>query len=152
MLNRRKFLQSSALSSAAVLVHKFGWASEESELVKGNPIVISTWGDNVKANEEAWRILGKGGRALDAVEAGVQIPEADPHDQSVGYGGLPDRDGRVTLDACIMDEYGNCGAVMFVEHIMHPIKIARLVMDKTPHVQLAGEGALQFALANGFKK
>jgi N4-(beta-N-acetylglucosaminyl)-L-asparaginase len=89
---------------------------------------------------------------LDAVEAGVQIPEADPADQSVGYGGLPDRDGKVTLDACIMDENGNCGAVMFLEDIMHPIKVARLVMEKTPHVQLAGEGALQFALANGFQR
>jgi N4-(beta-N-acetylglucosaminyl)-L-asparaginase len=95
-------------------------------------------------------LLGQGGRALDAVEAGVQIPEADPADQSVGYGGLPDRDGKVTLDACIMDEQGNCGAVMFVEGIMHPIKLARLVMEKTPHVQLAGEGAAQFALENGF--
>jgi N4-(beta-N-acetylglucosaminyl)-L-asparaginase len=105
----------------------------------------------VKANAEAWKILGPGGRALDAVEAGVQIPEADPTDQSVGYGGLPDRDGKVTLDACIMDENGDCGAVMFLEGIVHPIKIARLVMEKTPHVQLAGEGALQFALQNGYK-
>jgi N4-(beta-N-acetylglucosaminyl)-L-asparaginase len=113
--------------------------------------VLSTWAPNVKANAEAWKILGQGGKAIDAVEAGVQIPEADPHDQSVGYGGLPDRDGKVTLDACIMDEKGNCGAVMFLEGIMHPIKVARLVMDKTPHVQLVGEGALQFALANGFK-
>lgn len=118
---------------------------------KDNPIVISTWAPNVKANAAAWRILGSGGRALDAVEAGVQVPEADPADQSVGYGGLPDRDGKVTLDACIMNEAGDCGAVMFVEGIMHPIKLARLVMEKTPHVQLAGEGALQFALANGFK-
>jgi len=95
--------------------------------------------------------LGASGKAVDAVEAGVQIPEADSTDQSVGYGGLPDRDGKVTLDACIMDEHGNCGAVMFLEGIMHPIKVARLVMEKTPHVQLVGEGALQFALANGFK-
>lgn len=119
--------------------------------VTGKPIVVSTWAPNAKANAEAWTILGKGGRALDAVEAGVKIPEADPNDQSVGYGGLPDRDGKVTLDACIMDELGNCGAVMCLEHIMHPIAVARLVMEKTPHVQLVGQGALQFALANGFK-
>ena len=119
--------------------------------VKNNPIVISTWAPNVKANAAAWEVLRRGGRALDAVEAGVQVPEADPEDQSVGHGGLPDREGRVTLDACIMDELGNCGAVMFLEGIMHPIKVARLVMEKSPHVQLAGEGALQFALANGFK-
>ncbi|MFN2458641.1 MAG: N(4)-(beta-N-acetylglucosaminyl)-L-asparaginase [Chitinophagaceae bacterium] len=151
MFNRREFLQNSALSSLALLVKNPVAGATEFISIKNNPIVISTWGDNVKANAEAWRILGTGGRALDAVEAGVQIPEGDPNDNSVGYGGLPDRDGKVTLDACIMDETGNCGAVMFLEHIMHPIKVARLVMEKTPHVQLVGEGALQFALANGFK-
>lgn len=150
MLNRRKFLQSSALSSGALFFTKKDWVKDGSP-VKNNPTVISTWAPNVKANVEAWKILSKGGRALDAVEAGVQIPEADPNDQSVGYGGLPDREGKVTLDASIMDELGNCGAVMFLENIMHPIKVARLVMEKTPHVQLAGEGALQFALENGFK-
>ena len=118
----------------------------------GFPLVISTWAPNVKANAAAWEILAKGGRALDAVEAGVRIPEADPEDTSVGYGGLPDRDGNVTLDACIMDEKGNCGSVLFLQHIMHPISVARMVMEKTPHVMLAGEGALRFALQNGFQK
>lgn len=152
MLNRRKFVQSSVLGSAALFFGKTIFASKNLLSVKNNPIVISTWGDNSKANAEAWKILNTGGRALDAVESGVQIPEADPNDQSVGYGGLPDRDGKVTLDACIMDENGNCGSVMFLEHIMHPIKVARMVMEKTPHVQLVGEGALQFALENGFIK
>lgn len=152
MLNRRKFVQSSVLSSAAVFFGKTIFASGFSGSVKNNPIVISTWAPNVKANSEAWKILSANGRALDAVEAGVQIPEADPNDQSVGYGGLPDRDGKVTLDACIMDENANCGSVMAIEKIMHPIKVARLVMEKTPHVVLVGEGALQFALANGFKE
>lgn len=82
----------------------------------------------------------------------MRITEADPSDQSVGYGGLPDRDGKVTLDACIMDEKGNCGAVMALENIMHPVSVARLVMEKTPHVQLTGAGALKFALSQGFKK
>ncbi|ANE49675.1 N(4)-(beta-N-acetylglucosaminyl)-L-asparaginase [Flavisolibacter tropicus] len=150
MLNRRKFLNSSVLSSLGLLISSNGFAETRYKTTKNNPIVISTWEPNVKANAEAWKILVKGGRALDAVEAGVQIPEADPADQSVGYGGLPDRDGKVTLDACIMDENSNCGAVMFLEGIKHPIKVARLVMEKTPHVQLVGEGALQFALANGF--
>ena len=104
------------------------------------------------ANLGAWEILSIGGRALDAVEAGVKIPEADPKNHSVGYGGLPDRDGHVTLDACIMDEHYNCGSVMCLEHIVHPVSVARLVMERTPHVILSGEGALQFALANGFKK
>jgi N4-(beta-N-acetylglucosaminyl)-L-asparaginase len=104
------------------------------------------------ANDAAWKILSSGGRALDAVEAGAKVPEADATERSVGYGGLPDRDGHVTLDACIMDEHGNCGSVAFLEHIMHPISVARLVMEKTPHVMLVGDGALQLALANGFKK
>jgi N4-(beta-N-acetylglucosaminyl)-L-asparaginase len=151
MTDRRFFLRSSILSGFALLINKRSYPRTQA-VVKGKPIVISTWAPNEKANAEAWKILGKGGKAVDAVESGVQIPEADPTDQSVGYGGLPDRDGHVTLDACIMDEQGNCGSVMFLESILHPIKIARLVMDKTPHVQLVGEGALQFALENGYKK
>lgn len=151
MLNRRKFLNTSFLSSLGVMVgYRSAGETGNYGITKNNPIVISTWEPNVKANAAAWQVLDKGGRALDAVEVGVQVPEADPADQSVGYGGLPDRDGKVTLDACIMDEHGNCGAVMFLEGIKHPIKVARLVMEKTPHVQLVGEGALQFALANGF--
>ncbi len=151
MFNRRKFLQTTAFTSLALLAKQAYAAPLVRENRKDKPIVLSTWAPNVAANAEAWKILGKNGRAVDAVEAGVQIPEADPKDQSVGYGGLPDRDGKVTLDACIMDERGNCGAVLFLEGIMHPIRVARMVMDKTPHVQLVGEGALQFALANGFK-
>jgi N4-(beta-N-acetylglucosaminyl)-L-asparaginase len=151
MVTRRRFLEATGLSSLGLLFNK-SFASESNFTnAKNSPLVISTWAPNVKANAEAWKILGIGGKALDAVEAGVQVPEADPSDQSVGYGGLPDRDGKVTLDACIMDEHGACGSVMFLEGIMHPIKIARLVMEKTPHVQLVGEGALQFALANGYK-
>lgn len=116
------------------------------------PIVLSTWNFGLAANAAAWAILSKGGKALDAVEAGAKIPEGDPNETSVGLGGLPDRDGHVTLDACIMDEQSRCGSVAFLEHIVHPISVARLVMEKTPHVMLVGEGALQFALANGFKK
>ncbi|MDB5250851.1 MAG: glycosylasparaginase [Flaviaesturariibacter sp.] len=150
MLDRRRFLRGSLLSSAALLLRKTSVAAPAELPLKSHPLVISTWEPNKKANAEAWKILGAGGSALDAVEAGVQVPEADPTDQSVGFGGLPDRDGKVTLDACIMNGNGDCGAVMFLEGIMHPIKVARLVMEKTPHVQLAGEGALQFALQNGF--
>jgi len=148
MLNRRTFIQLTGLTSAFISTSSFAGRTTQSK----GPIVISTWGPNLKANKAAWAILSKGGTALDAVEAGVMIPEADPADISVGYGGLPDRDGKVTLDACIMDEKGNCGAVMAMEHIMHPIRVARLVMEQTPHVQLVGEGALQFALSKGFKK
>lgn len=115
------------------------------------PAVIATW-DNRKATAAAWDILSAGGRALDAVEAGARVAEADPKDTSVGYGGLPDRDGNVTLDACIMDEFGNAGSVTYLQHIKHPISVARRVMEKTPHVILSGDGALEFALSEGFPK
>jgi N4-(beta-N-acetylglucosaminyl)-L-asparaginase len=116
------------------------------------PIVISTWKFGIDANEEAWKILANNGKALDAVEAGVKVPEADPNERSVGLGGRPDRDGKVTLDACIMDELGNIGSVACLENIIHPISVARAVMEKTPHVMLVGEGAFQFAISQGFKK
>lgn len=153
MSSRRKFLRSAALGSAILgtgnlLSCKSGAVKKTGE----RPIVVSTWDFGKAANVAAWDILGKDGRALDAVENGVKVPEADPTNQTIGYGGLPDRDGYVTLDACIMDDKYNCGAVMCLEHIMHPISVARLVMEKTPHIMLSGEGALQFALANGFEK
>jgi N4-(beta-N-acetylglucosaminyl)-L-asparaginase len=149
MLSRRKFIQLSSFT-APLLAAKRSFSFPGTTVNK--PIVISTWAPNVKANAEAWKTLSAGGRALDAVEAGVKIPEADPTDISVGYGGLPDRDGKVTLDACIMDEFANIGSVMALENIMHPISVARRVMERTPHVQLVGDGALQFALSQGFKK
>ncbi len=100
----------------------------------------------------AWEVLKNNGKALDAVEAGVKVPEGDPNERSVGYGGRPDRNGRVTLDACIMDEKANIGAVGCLEHIEHPTSVARAVMEKTPHVMLVGDGALEFALSQGFTK
>ncbi len=154
MQNRRKFLQSSLIGSAAV-IGGASFAEDRPGRIQsnaGNPIVISTWDFGKAANAAAWEVLSKNGSALDAVEAGVRVPEADPENQSVGYGGLPDRDGRVTLDACIMDAQYRCGSVMCIEHIKHPISVARLVMEKTPHIVLVGEGALEFALANGFQK
>jgi N4-(beta-N-acetylglucosaminyl)-L-asparaginase len=155
MTHRRKFLQSSFLSSAALLLGKKSFLQPIDTLarrVAGEPLILTTWAQNNKANAAAWEVLGAGGRAIDAVVKGVQVPEADPADMSVGYGGLPDRDGKVTCDSCVMDEFDNCGAVMCLEHIMHAVLVARLVMEKTPHVQLVGDGALQFALEQGFKK
>jgi N4-(beta-N-acetylglucosaminyl)-L-asparaginase len=152
MFNRRKFLGSSLFGIAGTMIAKKSTANSFPVHVKDKPVVISTWDFGKPANAEAWKILSNGGSALDAVEAGVKIPEADPNIQTVGYGGLPDRDGHVTLDACIMDENGGCGSVMCLEHIVHPISVARMVMEKTPHIVLVGDGALQFALANGFKK
>jgi N4-(beta-N-acetylglucosaminyl)-L-asparaginase len=155
-MKRRQAIQKGMLATGSIILLREAAASDKTEKstspAAAFPLVISTWAPNVKANAAAWEVLSKGGKALDAVEAGVRIPEADPEDTSVGYGGLPDRDGNVTLDACIMDEKGNCGSVMFLQHIMHPISVARLVMEKSPHVILVGEGALQFALQNGFQK
>jgi N4-(beta-N-acetylglucosaminyl)-L-asparaginase len=146
---RRHFIQKSTLLSSLFFFNK-AFGKENRPITK--PIVVSTWNFGVGANAEAWKVLAANGRALDAVEKGVQVPEGDPKETSVGLGGLPDRDGRVTLDACIMDENANIGAVACLEHIVHPISVARKVMEKTPHVMLVGDGALQFALANGFKK
>ncbi len=118
----------------------------------GKPCVISTWDFGIAANQAAWAVLSRGGRALDAVEAGARIPEQDLKNHSVGRAGYPDRDGHVSLDACIMDEQGNCGSVAALEHIAHPISVARRVMEKTPHVMLVGAGALQFAIEQGFPR
>lgn len=117
-----------------------------------NGLVISTWMHGLAANEGAWKVISKGGSALDAAEAGVRITEADVSGRSVGIGGTPDRDGYVTLDACIMDEKGNAGSVSFLQNILHPISVARKVMEKTPHVMLVGEGALKFAKSEGFEE
>ena len=157
MANRRNFLKTTALASAALALQSFSRKSNE-EIVLPNskkvvkPIVLSTWRFGIEANAAAWEVLKNNGRALDAVEAGVKIPEGNPDERSVGYGGRPDRDGRVTLDACIMDEFSNIGSVACLEYIKHPISVARLVMEKSPHVMLVGAGALQFALEKGFKK
>lgn len=153
MTTRREFLKLASLGTTL-----FGFGATIARSAKSNsrginkPIVLSTWKRGIKANEEAWKILSSNGRALDAVEAGVKVIEADPEDQSVGLGGRPDRDGFVTLDASIMDENFNIGSVAFLQNILHPISVARLVMEKTPHVMLVGEGALQFALDMGFEK
>ncbi|ATA89678.1 N(4)-(beta-N-acetylglucosaminyl)-L-asparaginase [Capnocytophaga stomatis] len=126
--------------------------SEETASVNVKPVVISTWNHGLPANDAAWEILASGGNALDAVEKGVMTAEADPEETSVGYGGYPDREGNVTLDACIMDSQNNAGSVACLKNIKHPISVARLVMEKTPHVMLVGDGAKQFALSQGFKE
>ncbi|HUS00259.1 MAG TPA: N(4)-(beta-N-acetylglucosaminyl)-L-asparaginase [Chitinophagaceae bacterium] len=150
MIHRRKFLQLTSLT-APLLSAKDAFSFSGTSAIK--PIVVSTWDFGKAANAEAWKVLVNGGKVVDAVEAGVKVPEADESNQSVGYGGLPDRDGRVTLDACIMDGANlACGSVACLEHIVHPISVAKLVMEKTPHVMLVGDGALQFAIANGFTK
>ena len=156
-MQRRKFLKNSSIATAGLISAPLIASSKErstSISLNNNPvlpIVIATW--NVEnATAKAWEVLDKGGNSLDAVEQGVMIEEADVNNQSVGKGGRPDRDGNVTLDACIMDAAGNCGAVLCIENILHPISVARKVMEDTPHVMLAGKGAEQFAYEKGFTK
>ncbi|HLG03279.1 MAG TPA: isoaspartyl peptidase/L-asparaginase, partial [Bacteroidia bacterium] len=120
--------------------------------VKGMPVVISTWKHGLPANDAAMAALNSGGSALDAVEKGVWVVEADLSNTSVGLGGYPNRDGIVTLDACIMRDDGMCGSVSFVQGIEHPITLARKVMEKTPHVMLVGSGAELFAKQEGIPK
>lgn len=158
-MQRRKFLKKSSLSTAGLISApvlascksepKAAVATTPTEVVK--PLVICTW-NFLNASGKAWEILEKNGSSLDAVEAGVKVEEADVNNQTVGVGGRPDREGRVTLDACIMDKDGNCGAVLCMENIAHPISVARKVMEETPHVMLAGKGAELFAYEQGFEK
>ena len=151
MATRRNFIKITSFATTFLSIRSaFGVRVVDGPIKK--PVVISTWRHGMPANDAAWTILSSGGKALDAVEAGVKIPEGDPTITSVGYGGLPDRDGHVTLDACIMDDKYNCGSVAYLENIKHPISVARKVMENTPHVMLVGEGAFRFALDNGFKK
>lgn len=144
MLHRRRFLQLGSLGLGS-----FSFAGFTGKTIAHKPIVISTWDTGIDANKAAWKILNKGGRALDAVEQGVRVTESSQN-CCVGLGANPDRDGYVTLDACIMDEHANCGSVAFLERIKHPVSVARRVMEKTPHVLLVGSGAQQFAIEEGF--
>ncbi|HSG28281.1 MAG TPA: isoaspartyl peptidase/L-asparaginase, partial [Candidatus Krumholzibacterium sp.] len=154
-INRRDFLKMTAAAGAAGSMVPLGSAFGSPGAggrMKDNPIVISTWKHGIPANEAAWKVLSSGGSSLDAVEAGVKVPEGDPEVTSVGYGGYPDEDCHVTLDACIMGPDGNCGSVAFIEGYKHPISIARKVMEETDHDMIVGEGAEEFARRHGFEK
>jgi len=156
-MQRRKFLKNSSAATAGVFTaplvascnEEANKISAETETIR--PIAICTW-DFHNATAKAWEVLENGGTSLDAVEQGVMIEEANVENQTVGIGGRPDRDGNVTLDACIMDKDSNCGAVLCMQNIAHPISVARKVMEETPHVMLAGKGAEQFAYEQGFEK
>lgn len=158
-MKRRTFINVSALASLGVLFTRNKALANPPLLELPNPmpfidqpVIISTWNHGLAANQAAWKRLQEGGSALDAVEAGVRVTESDATNKSVGLGGLPDREGKVTLDACIMNHEQECGAVAFLQEIENPISVARKVMEKTPHVMLVGQGALQFALAQGFER
>jgi len=150
---RRNFLKLGLIGAVVGVIQPLkagGLFTRSFETKIDGPLVVSTWNHGLAANAAAWEILSKGGKALDAVEKGVRVTEADVTNRSVGIGGMPDRDGHVTLDACIMDEESRCGAVGFLEGIDHPISVARAIMEKTQHVMLVGSGAKKFALEHGF--
>ncbi|MBA64569.1 MAG: glycosylasparaginase [Candidatus Marinimicrobia bacterium] len=148
-MKRRKFLRTGILGLASpVILAK----SKNMKNNKNNPVVLSTWNFGLAANEQAIKILRKGGNAMDAAEMAARHAESDPDNNSVGLGGLPDEKGKVTLDACVMDSKGNAGSVAFLQNIKHPVSVARKVMDDTKHVMLVGEGARQFAVSSGFEE
>jgi N4-(beta-N-acetylglucosaminyl)-L-asparaginase len=150
MIHRRRILKLGTMGFGSIMITPNIFSSSKKIIAGKKPLVISTWNTGINANKAAWEILKKNGRALDAVEAGVMVTEAEKDNCCVGLNAYPDRDGHVTLDASIMDELGNAGSVCFLERIKHPISVARRVMEKTPHVMLAGSGAQQFAVEQGF--
>ncbi|MFA7227451.1 MAG: N(4)-(beta-N-acetylglucosaminyl)-L-asparaginase [Melioribacteraceae bacterium] len=152
-ITRRNFVKTGALVGGSLIANPFSPSNifGRSE-GKGGLIAISTWGGTIQSSGKAIEFLRSGKNSLDAIEAGIRVAEDDPANSSVGYGGLPDEDGIVTLDASIMDWNGNAGSVAAMEGIKNPISVARLVMQRTKHVMLAGDGAKKFALENGFKE
>jgi len=151
MSTRRKFLQSFAALGALPLLSFMPSIKKRQKIYTGG-LVVSTWNFGVKANTAAVQKMNEGGSALDMVTTGAMEMENDPTELTIGLGGLPDREGHTTLDACVMDSTGRAGSVCFLEKIKHPVAVARAIMEKTPHVVLVGEGAQQFALQNGFPK
>ena len=148
-MKRRDFLKTGAIGIAVPSVI-FGDSNINTN--KNNPIILSTWNHGLPANDAAWKVLENDGSAMDAAEAGARVAEADPTITSVGFGGLPDEQGNVTLDACVMDSSGNAGSVAFLQNIKHPVSVARKVMEDTKHVMLVGEGARLFAVSQGFEE
>ena len=148
-MKRRDFLKTGAIG---ITVPSVIFGDSNINTNKNNPIILSTWNHGLPANDAAWKVLENDGSAMDAAEAGARVAEADPTITSVGFGGLPDEQGNVTLDACVMDSNGNAGSVAFLQNIKHPVSVARKVMEDTKHVMLVGEGARLFALSQGFEE
>ncbi|RXG24641.1 isoaspartyl peptidase/L-asparaginase family protein [Leeuwenhoekiella aequorea] len=158
-MKRRNFIATTSLNTIAITLgltsiargkdYKLNSKTIIEKPMKEHAVAICTW-EFTKANAVAGELLDKGYEAIDAVIAGVAVEEENIKNTTVGKGGSPDREGNVTLDACVMDHTGNCGAVMCVENITNVAALAREVMNKTPHVILTGKGAEDFALKNGF--
>jgi N4-(beta-N-acetylglucosaminyl)-L-asparaginase len=154
MASRRKFIKTGLAGSGAMLfTGARGLADRQVPMdTNSGPVVLATWKHGLPASRKAWDVIAGGGSVLDAVEQGVAVVESDLSNRSVGLGGLPDRDGIVTLDACIQDHDGRAGAVAFMQRFENPIMIARAVMERTPHVMLVGSGAERWALENCFRQ
>ena len=148
-MKRRNFLKTGAIG---ITVPSVIFGDSNINTNKNNPIILSTWNHGLPANDAAWKVLENDSSAMDAAEAGARVAEADPTITSVGFGGLPDEQGNVTLDACVMDSNGNAGSVAFLQNIKHPVSVARKVMEDTKHVMLVGEGAQLFAVSQGFEE
>ncbi|WP_026754051.1 isoaspartyl peptidase/L-asparaginase family protein [Sediminibacter sp. Hel_I_10] len=159
-MKRRHFLKRVSISSLGMsIVPSLFTFAETSETTKNNmtisqkkkPIAICTWAFK-NATAMAGEALSKGAKALDAAVIGAEVEENNLKNTTVGKGGTPDREGNVTLDACVMDSNGDCGAVVCVEHITNVAALAKKVMTETPHVMLSGKGAEEFGYQQGFKK
>lgn len=152
-MKRRNFIKAASITGAGASFFPGTYnlnAMSFRKQQKPSPICVATWNFH-EASKTAGELLYGGSSALDAAEQGVRVEEANLKNTTVGNGGAPDRDGNVTLDASIMAPNGNCGSVVYLKEIEHPVSVARKVMEETPHVMLAGEGALQFAIQQGFK-
>ena len=163
-MKRRNFIKNASLSGVGLAIgtsltscaNKAPEKNENEKVIATSvkaslPLVIATW-NFPNATTKAWETFQEGKSALDAVEQGCKVEEADLNNTTVGNGASPDRDGNVTLDSCIMNSKGDCGSVVYLQNITHAISVARKVMEDTPHVMLAGKGAEQFAYESGFKK
>ena len=157
-MDRRSFIKNStvAVTSASCAAGLTASASAnnamQEETKSTRPAVIATWPFGKPACELALK-TAKSGSMLDGIEQGIRIVEADVTNSTVGIGGAPNSAGVVELDACIMAGPGHkAGSVAGIQGIVHPISVARRVMEKTRHVLLVGEGAKQFAIAQGFEE
>ena len=163
-MKRRNFIKNASLTGAGIAIGstlsscesspKENKTEEKGEVLIDKtkfPIAVCTW-RFTEANAKAGEALSENKPALEAAVAGVAVEEENIKNTTVGKGGAPDREGRVTLDACVMNPQGDCGAVVCVENITNVAALAKKVMEETPHVILAGKGAELFAYNQGFKK
>ena len=154
MIDRRKFIKSISALGLSLPALNSSLLGKPNASIKNNPVILCSRGEKwgKKVLRPGWDILRKNGSLLDAIELSANVTELDPEDTSVGYGGLPNMNGVVQLDASIMNGSDhNCGSVACIEGIKTPSSVARLVMERTDHIHLVGKGAQDFALMHGFK-